>query len=107
MALGGDVFANLEMGLVGVQPGNANQRVDNFSYSLVISMLIIDTILYSLLAWYFTEVTGRGRRSWYFLCYPPLWCRRIAKPPNESNAGSQENVEAVPHALKQQIAEQR
>lgn len=60
VALGGDVFGRFESGLVGVQTSNASEEIDNISYSLVVGMLLVDTVIYGLLAWYFNQVRDTG-----------------------------------------------
>lgn len=63
VALGGDVFSRYETGLVGVQPTNAEDEVENISYSLVVAMLLADTIIYALLAWYISQVRPNFRNT--------------------------------------------
>lgn len=55
-ALGANVFADYEGGLVGVQEGNASEETSNFSYALCVSMMMVDAVLYGVLAWYLDKV---------------------------------------------------
>jgi ATP-binding cassette subfamily A (ABC1) protein 3 len=55
-ALGANVFADYEGGLVGVQTDNASTETSGFSYSLCVGMLFVDGIIYGILAWYLEKV---------------------------------------------------
>lgn len=55
-ALGANVFADFEGGLVGVQTYNADTLTSNFSYAICVGMLIVDAVLYGVLAWYFDKI---------------------------------------------------
>ena len=61
----------------GIQFGKtANLEFRNYSFSLGLGMIIIDTLIYLLLAWYFDKVWPReyGVRSpFYFMCTPTYW----------------------------------
>lgn len=76
-ALGANVFADYEGGLVGVQWSNSSTETNNFSYSLCVGMLIIDAILYGVMAWYFDKVIpsefGTNLVPWFPLL-PSYWC---------------------------------
>lgn len=75
-ALGATVFADYEGGLVGVQWSNIGQTTSNFSYRLCIAMLIADSILYAVLAWYVDKVIPKEhgvKLPWYFLFTPSYW----------------------------------
>lgn len=75
-ALGADVFANYEGGLIGVQPSNSSDLTSNFSYSICISMLIVDAFLYGILAWYLDKVLPSEYGTplpFYFVFQPSYW----------------------------------
>jgi hypothetical protein len=55
-ALGANVFADYEGGLVGVQSDNTSTETSGFTYSLCIGMLIVDGVIYGVLAWYLDKV---------------------------------------------------
>jgi ATP-binding cassette, subfamily A (ABC1), member 3 len=55
-ALGANVFADFEGGLVGVQVSNSGTLTSNFSYAVCVGMLFVDAVLYGVLAWYFDKV---------------------------------------------------
>ena len=48
-ALGANVFADYEGGLVGIQSDNYTEESSNFSYSACVGMLLLDAVLYGLL----------------------------------------------------------
>eukprot|EP01031_Cornospumella_fuschlensis_P022275 gene22275-27238_t len=75
--LGANVFADYEGGLVGVQSDNVNEETSNFTYTACVSMLILDTIIYGLLAWYFDKVLPSEfgtALSPFFIFSPTYWC---------------------------------
>lgn len=55
-ALGANVFADYEGGLVGVHFDNASELTSNFSYDICVGMLVFDAVLYGVLAWYLDKV---------------------------------------------------
>lgn len=76
-ALGADVFAQFEGGLVGVQTTNINQEANNFTYSACVGMMIFDAFLYGFLAWYIDKVLPSEYGTslpWYFPFLPSYWC---------------------------------
>lgn len=75
-ALGANVFADFEGGLVGVQMSNFSQETSNFSFSLCVGMLFVDAILYGILAWYFDKVIPSEygtQLPFYFPVLPSYW----------------------------------
>lgn len=48
-ALGANVFADYEGGLVGIQADNYSQASSNFSYSACVGMLFLDAVIYGIL----------------------------------------------------------
>jgi ABC-type multidrug transport system ATPase subunit/phosphodiesterase/alkaline phosphatase D-like protein len=54
-----------------------------FSLEMCYVWLLIDTAIYSVLAWYFDHVIYFGRRAWFFLL-PSFWLnnRQAVRPPN-------------------------
>jgi ATP-binding cassette subfamily A (ABC1) protein 3 len=72
-ALGANVFADYEGGLVGVQFSNASQTTSNFSYSACVSMLIFDAILYGVIAWYLDKTVASefGTQLPYYFPFLP------------------------------------
>jgi ATP-binding cassette subfamily A (ABC1) protein 3 len=76
-ALGANVFADYEGGLVGVQFENVNQPTSNFTYNLVVGMLFLDAVLYGVLAWYLDKVIPSEFGTplpFYFPFLPSYWC---------------------------------
>jgi ATP-binding cassette subfamily A (ABC1) protein 3 len=76
-ALGANVFADFEGGLVGVQMSNFSQETSNFSYSLCVGMMLVDAVLYGILAWYFDKVIPSEygtQLPLYFPILPSYWC---------------------------------
>lgn len=75
-ALGADVVANYEGGLVGIQATNYTTLVNSFSFSNCIGMLIFDAFLYGFLAWYLDKVVPSEFGTplpFYFLFLPSYW----------------------------------
>jgi len=76
-ALGANVFANYEGGLVGVQVSNSSVETSNFSYSLCVGMMVVDAVLYGVLAWYLDKVLPSEfgtQLPLYFPFLPSYWC---------------------------------
>jgi ATP-binding cassette subfamily A (ABC1) protein 3 len=71
LGLGTDVLLRLEALHGGVTLKNANLLLDGWSYNKCIGMFVLDTLLYSLLALYFSQVVpsawGTTRKPWFFL----------------------------------------
>ena len=95
-ALGANVFADYEGGLVGVQWSNSSEESNNFSYSLCVGMLVVDALLYGALAWYFDKIIpsefGTHLVPWFpFLpsCKPSLLVIFVLLYP----------INAIPHRL--------
>src|SRR3546814_11024500 len=85
-ALGTRVINLFEGGLTGVQSNNAGIQVENISFNAVVSMLVHDFVLYSLIAWYLDKVLNSepgGRQRFYFLCSSTFWSgkRKYNQPP--------------------------
>lgn len=55
-ALGSQLIGTLEGGAIGLKRSNIAQSVGNYSFMLCIQMLLVDTVLYALLAWYLDQV---------------------------------------------------
>lgn len=75
-ALGANVFADYEGGLVGIQSSNVDQETSNFTYNLCVGMLFFDAILYGALAWYFDKVIPSEFGTslpFYFPLLPSYW----------------------------------
>lgn len=94
-ALGGNVFADFEGGLVGVHSYNVNQLTSNFSFVYCIIMLLVDFVLYSLIAWYLDKVlpTEFGTPlPFYFIIMPTYWFpNSFANTYNVSSSDSLKN----------------
>jgi ATP-binding cassette, subfamily A (ABC1), member 3 len=76
-ALGANVFANYEGGLVGVQFSNSAVETANFSYSLCVGMMVVDAVLYGVLAWYLDKILPSEfgtQLPFYFPLLPSYWC---------------------------------
>jgi hypothetical protein len=119
-ALGAEVFASFEGGLVGVQESNAGTYINNLTYNLVIVMFMVDSIIYGGLAWYIDKVYPSEfgtQLPWYFPFTSQYWCgQRIFassrllqseqhdfEVPSDMNP----NEEPVSEELKKQIGEHR
>jgi ATP-binding cassette, subfamily A (ABC1), member 3 len=93
LGLGSDVIAAFEGGLMGlhwdnlwVQPGETN-----FSYSLAVGMLLLDALLYALLAAYLEAVLPSEygtQLPWYFPLTSDWWRRTFWKGAGSSGSSS-------------------
>src|SRR3546814_14714940 len=75
-ALGTRVINLFEGGLTGVQSNNAGIQVENISFNAVVGMLVLDFVLYSLIAWSLDTVLHSehgGRQPFYFLFSSTFW----------------------------------
>lgn len=83
-ALGADVFADYEGGLVGVTGNNYSEETSNFTYDTCVYMMLFDALLYGFLAWYFDKVLPSEFGTplpFYFPLLPSYWCGvRIKRP---------------------------
>ena len=81
-ALGADIIANFEYGNVGVQFSNMN--VGKYSFQTVLTMMLVDFILYGTLAWYFDKVLpqeyGTVEKPWFVL----IWRYWFPKGPSST-----------------------
>ncbi|CAN0398362.1 unnamed protein product, partial [Ectocarpus sp. 13 AM-2016] len=70
LALGSDTFAAFEGGLVGVQLSNMTQSYeDHLPYVFMVAMLLADSTIYFLMAWYLDKVIPSEfgtPRPWHF-----------------------------------------
>ncbi len=90
-ALGANVFADFEGGLVGVQADNTTQETSNFSYSACLGMMFFDAVLYGALAWYLDKVFPSEFGTslpWYFPLSPSYWCGGCAKKKSRRSGSS-------------------
>ena len=104
-ALGADVLAAYEGGLVGVQAANINEQTSNFTYSLCVSMLLVDALLYGGLAWYLDKVLPSEHGTQlplYFPLLPSYWCGvRVGSA--AARTRREEQIELT-HAPQQRLA---
>lgn len=81
---GADIIANFEYGNIGIQFSNMN--VGKYSFQTVLTMMLIDFILYGLLAWYFDKVLpqeyGTVEKPWFIINWR-YWC---PKGPSSSSS---------------------
>lgn len=79
-ALGGMVFGSFEGGQVGINYDNMSQITSNMSYTICVSMMLLDAIIYSLLAWYLDNIFPSefgSPRPFYFIFLPSYWFEGI------------------------------
>lgn len=82
-ALGAEVFAQYEGGMVGIQTSNINQQANNFTYTACVGMMIFDVFLYGFLAWYMDKVIPSEYGTplpFYFVFLPSYWCSSTGQP---------------------------
>ncbi|CAM9333504.1 unnamed protein product, partial [Choristocarpus tenellus] len=89
-ALGSDTYAAYEGGLVGIQTSNVRQSYDdNLSYLSMVSLLLLDSILYFGLSWYLDKVVPSEfgtQLPWHF----PV--SRLLESARERHTGSSKNI---------------
>ncbi|XP_064415233.1 phospholipid-transporting ATPase ABCA3 isoform X1 [Latimeria chalumnae] len=80
MAMGGQLIGMYEGKGTGIQWENLTKPVsvdDNFTMAHVLGMLLLDSVLYGLVAWY-VEAVFPGEygvpQPWYFFILPSYWC---------------------------------
>lgn len=83
LALGSDTFAAFEGGLVGVHVSNMKQSYeDRLPYVNMVMMLLVDAVLYLILAWYLDKVIPSEFGTplpWHFPVSGPIEARRREK----------------------------
>lgn len=96
-----------------MQANNADLQVENISFNTTVGMLVLDFVLYSLIAWYLDKVFHSehgGRQPFYFCCTPTFWSgkRKHHHPPcDRSHPELASVVEAVPYELRTQVNDKR
>eukprot|EP00927_Polykrikos_kofoidii_P044673 TRINITY_DN38578_c0_g1_i1.p1 TRINITY_DN38578_c0_g1~~TRINITY_DN38578_c0_g1_i1.p1 ORF type:complete len:1924 (+),score=258.06 TRINITY_DN38578_c0_g1_i1:805-5772(+) len=76
LSFGAKIIVDLESAGVGIQWGNITDEVTNLSLFSVLIMLVFDTILFAVLAFYLDRVLVVGfgtRQPWYFPCLRRTW----------------------------------
>lgn len=76
LALGVDQLAKAESTGIGINFGNANELVDNFTFNTCIGFLILDLLLYTILGLYFDRVLPKEfgtTEKWYFPISRAYW----------------------------------
>uniref|UniRef100_A0A672NMD9 ATP-binding cassette sub-family A member 3-like n=1 Tax=Sinocyclocheilus grahami TaxID=75366 RepID=A0A672NMD9_SINGR len=80
MAMGAQLIGMFESKGTGIQWHNLFEPVtvdDDFSLAQVLGLLLVDSVLYGLVAWYM-EAVFPGEygvpRPWYFFILPSYWC---------------------------------
>jgi len=116
-ALGTDIFAHFEDSQIGVTRTTAAQQVSgNLSFNQILGMLVVDWIIYGVLAWYCNQVIpsewGTHRKPWFLLTLS-YWCPAAAGRKTIEECRSQivqneesitnPNVQAVADDLKSQL----
>ncbi|TSK87603.1 ATP-binding cassette sub-family A member 3 [Bagarius yarrelli] len=108
MAMGAQIIGIVEGKGIGVQWHNLFEAVtvdDDFSLAQVLGLLLLDAILYALVAWYI-EAVFPGEygvpRPWYFFMLPSYWCNS----PRVAFLKEKEKEEDAEKALKSEFIEE-
>jgi hypothetical protein len=103
-----DVLADFEGGFVGIQWANRNQRtpLSALSFMDCIHMMLIDAVLYGLLAWYLDVVFPSGntpKRPLYFPFTPSYWLGRHIDTDLGDNSTSNSEKKASASSLEEPL----
>ncbi|XP_075755150.1 phospholipid-transporting ATPase ABCA3 [Pelodiscus sinensis] len=108
MAMGAQLLGMFEGKGTGVQWRDLTKPVsvdDNFTFAQVLGMLLLDSVLYGLVAWY-VEAVFPGEygvpQPWYFFLTPSYWCGT----PQTALGKEKEEEEDPEKALKSQYIEE-
>uniref|UniRef100_A0A8B9KRI7 ATP-binding cassette, sub-family A (ABC1), member 3b n=1 Tax=Astyanax mexicanus TaxID=7994 RepID=A0A8B9KRI7_ASTMX len=108
MAMGAQLIGMFEGKGTGIQWSNLFDSVtvdDDFSIAQVLGLLLLDTLLYGLVAWY-VEAVFPGEygmpRPWYFFVLPSYWC----SSPRVALVMEKEEEEDAEKALKGEFIEE-
>uniref|UniRef100_A0A8D0GV65 ABC transporter domain-containing protein n=1 Tax=Sphenodon punctatus TaxID=8508 RepID=A0A8D0GV65_SPHPU len=108
MAMGAQLIGMFEGKVTGVQWRDLMKPVsvdDNFTLAQVLGMLLLDSVLYGLVAWY-VEAVFPGEygvpQPWYFFLMPSYWCGS----PQTVLGKEKEEEEDPEKALKSQYIEE-
>ena len=111
LSIGAGLIASFESAGYGVRWSNLNEDIDNSSMAQVLSMLLLDTFLFALLAWYLDKVLPKSigtRLPWWFPCSKRFWKQSSAISEAEMRAleeafddlqPSNPRYEAVPESM--------
>ena len=72
-----DVLATTESNGVGITATNLYSTYHNYNFGQGLFMLVVDFVLYTVLAWYLDQVVPSEfgvRRPWYFIFLRDYWC---------------------------------
>ena len=102
------VFADLELGQIGVTASNVSNIYSNYSFSYFCIFMLIDFCAMMILAWYFSHVIPGEwgiNQPWYFLFSPKYWRGRGRKVTNHKLDQKQtvENFEDIDIGLTRQV----
>ncbi|XP_008939234.1 PREDICTED: ATP-binding cassette sub-family A member 3-like, partial [Merops nubicus] len=108
MAMGAQLIGMFEGKGTGIQWRDLTKPIsvdDNFTLAHVLGMLLLDSVLYGLVAWY-VEAVCPGEygvpQPWYFFLTPSYWCAR----PRTVVGKEKEEEEDPEKALKSQYIEE-
>ncbi|XP_078519131.1 phospholipid-transporting ATPase ABCA3 [Lissotriton helveticus] len=108
MAMGSQLIGMFEGKGTGIQWVNLMKPVsvdDNFTFAHVLGMLLLDSVLYGLVAWYM-EAVFPGEygipQPWYYFLTPSYWCGT----PSTIIVKEKEDEEDPEKALKSQFIEE-
>uniref|UniRef100_A0A803VV33 ABC transporter domain-containing protein n=1 Tax=Ficedula albicollis TaxID=59894 RepID=A0A803VV33_FICAL len=108
MAMGAQLIGMFEGKGTGIQWRDLMKPIsvdDNFTLAQVLGMLLLDSVLYGLVAWY-VEAVFPGEygvpQPWYFFLTPSYWCGR----PRTVVGKEKEEEEDPEKALKSQYIEE-
>uniref|UniRef100_A0A8B9UKM0 ABC transporter domain-containing protein n=1 Tax=Anas zonorhyncha TaxID=75864 RepID=A0A8B9UKM0_9AVES len=108
MAMGAQLIGMFEGKGTGIQWRDLMKPIsvdDNFTLAQVLGMLLLDSVLYGLVAWY-VEAVFPGEygvpQPWYFFLTPSYWCGR----PRTVIGKEKEEEEDPEKALKSQYIEE-
>ncbi|XP_070811047.1 phospholipid-transporting ATPase ABCA3 [Pituophis catenifer annectens] len=108
MAMGAQLIGMFEGKGTGIQWGNLMKAVsvdDNFTMAHVLGMLLLDSGIYGLVAWYMENVFPGEYgipQPWYFFVMPSYWCGS----PQTVLGKEKEEEEDPEKALKSQFIEE-
>jgi ABC-type multidrug transport system ATPase subunit len=90
-----DIICSVESNGIGVTHGNSAERLNGYSFSDALGMMIFDFFLYTFVGWYLNHVLPQEfgvPKPALFLCMPRYWCEQRKSAAKAKDAAQREKT---------------